>query len=350
MRCLQEKQFLVNNNLTEIKEAPLTVMDGQVDGDVSLTIIPRKSCVYTCIPFDGIKKSLQKDRLTLKLNQLTPFTEFDSFIIWKNDQAMVWLWKSTAEKSTQKAIPESLLAGKQQQSETEIIALNSGFEARHWENGVLQGSQFWSQQPKLSDWNNFLRSHSIASTDNLPEIEEYRQNEIPWYQPTALESLIEKSRNVNFPGFGLALFLLILCYQLSGLIRINQSLEETNIEHKITLDKANDIVTARNQALNDLAVVNQLNQLSQWPTQIELLALSSQILHELKASMTNWNYNNGELLLVIKTSNADSTAFVSAFEALGIFESVNLNTQANQGKLALQMILKPNFDLQSKEP
>jgi len=324
----------------------------KVDDKLTQHVIRREACVFACLDFRNIKKNLQKSSLTLQLKQLSPFNQYDSYVIWKNDHVMLWVWQSNPDdgqlnpKQSIKLLPETLFYGKQHQSKVEIVQLDSGYEARLWVAGLIMGSQYWPNMPSIEEWNNFLRNHSKSSQQQLPEINDYCLNETPWYEPHIIDKMLEASKSINLPLLICSVFFTVFCYQIAGLMNLYQNLEDSNNQHEIAMAKANDIVTARNNAVRELTVINQINSLTRWPSQIELLATCNQILRQLNSVLIGWKFDDGELQLVIKTDNSDPTAFISAFESSKLFTSVNLDAQSIKGNLSLHMILRPLHDEQ----
>ena len=338
----------MTNNTKSLNEK----LEKEVSDKLGQEVIGREACIFACLDFRGIKKSLQKSSLELQLKQLAPFEQFETYFIWKNEHVMAWIWSSnkntnTPPVNTNKYIPETLLLGEQHHSKPEIIQVNKGYEARLWRDELLVGSQYWPSLPTIDEWNNFLRNHSMESQEKLPEILAYSLNDTPWYQPHIIEIILNKCKTINFSLLIATVFFTFLAYSYSGLVRINQKLVESENQYSIALSEANDIVTARNNAIQQLSIINQINNLSNWPSQIELLATCNHILHQLSATLIGWKFDDGELHLVIKTNNSDPTVFISSFESSKLFNEVNLGPQGNDGALSLHMKLRPLNSTQS---
>lgn len=318
---------------------------GQADTSKQV-IIPRQSCIYGCIDLSDTKPSLVKSNLNIQLNRISPFPMFETYVITRNQHAMFWLWEKNGTNSDSRAssikyLPESLFYGDINADKTELVALKDGYEARFWQSGLLKGSQFWPGKPTLTQWNQFLRHHSIKASESLPEVVGGHLRTSPWHKPSQLENAVETVKTINVPLVLSILFLTFLAFQLASIFRISSTLSEIENAHEQAITDASDIVTARNNALLHKGIIEQIHNTTRWPSQIELMAISTQILKDLDATLLSWRFDEGELVIMIRTNNKDSKAFVSSFENSGLFESVRLDTQANQNNFSLQMQLKP---------
>lgn len=329
----------INSNNNNIEN---TVLDTDVPDEIKI-MIERQKCIYCYVDLSKIQKKLHAKRITLTIKQITPFPIYEHYIIWKNGHAMVWIWQSVkidASKTNKvQVIPESLFYGKTHFKQLELIQLHSGFEARYWDEELIKGSKFWLNKPTLEEWNLFLKNHALENHNEVPNISSNEINSEPWYQPNLFETLFSQIKQFNLSFIVLSIFIIIISYQLTSISRILSEIEKVETIKNDALVKANDIITARNNAVDNLNIITEIEHLSKWPTQIELLAKCTKVLNELDARLLRWDFNNGELLLTAKTNNTDTTKFIKEFEALNIFENVNINVSGNQNNLSLEMTL-----------
>ena len=262
----------------------------------------------------------------------SPFADAQSHVEWIGDRAMVWAWsKSRALAGPDDTIlplprrtwPESLFRGQPRIEGEELVALDEGFEARAWRDGVMTASRWLPETPDLPDWNEFRRGAGLPPASALPALASYPLGDRPWAAQQAIgfgEAFGHYRDYLSMAAVGIAAA--VLSTLLVGVLALkvsNWQLDKDIAEREQALEK---IIDARDRAQQGRAAIDARLALRPPAGQVELLALVSGLMRG-NWQLVEWKMTDAQTLEVtMKMVNPDPSAIVSAWEASKRFTEV----------------------------
>jgi len=350
MSILQDKHSLTSSHSQNIENILVDSTKNQVS---SRFIVPvkRSACVFAHFNFSNLSQSLKQKSLSIQLKKISPFKNFEQYVIWVENDAMVWIWQSSENnlktkqiKDKIKYIPETILTGSRQKDLIELTKLSTGVEGRIWKNSLLIGSRFWTKEPELHEWNLFLRTHGLKPMAELPKSQPYTLLKEPWYKPTIYQEIFTWIKIIHPLWYISYAAIAVLSFQLTSIVQLSQVNNSLQRQYEQSLQSANEIVTARELAFDSRKSIHQLQQLSPWPMSLKTLADSLQLITDMDATINRWSFNNGELTLDINAKTPDPKLFVEKFESSPFFEDVRINNQTRNSNISLILKVKQKID------
>jgi len=298
-------------------------------------VLSRPLYRFQTFDFTQVPKKNRTQALRLELAQWTPFASSDYYVGWHDHLAFVWGWD--ANKVNQAVVAQGLkpqrvriLPDSVLQTPVENgLVLNrchEGYEGQLWRKGKLEHSRWWPRLPQQDEWLMFQRDTGLPSGEQqhqLPESRFVPLNFNPWVK----ESGSVFSREMQIERLTVAIVILLLLtptlwYGLSA-YRIQRSTARLHSQQALLQHEVEPIMQARSQALEALARIHTLRELSPYPEQLVLMANIAEILPKDNSYVKSWDFQQGQLKIVINSPGAlSATLLISALQQTGLFKDV----------------------------
>jgi hypothetical protein len=306
-------------------------------------IISRALCHYRCFDLREIPINRRDAVLEMQIQQWNPFEQCNSFSVWNQGVAQTWVWDSSKIETAQIEqnlknpynFPETLLRPKLENG-VQLLQCLDGIEGQIWRNHVLIASRWWSEIPDITTWQNFLRSQNALEFVDVP-----LQN-TPF-----LEQAWGKSRSA-FRSSGLLqerwlvgvlsiVFLIALIWEGTFVYKWQSAYSNLQSEIAILNDKANPILEAKSQTINEQKHVERLLGLNVYPNNLELMAkIAEKIPQNIK--IIEWHYQMGEVSFSIEGTPIEPSYYVSTYQAIPPFSDVKSNSKmVNQLTISMKV-------------
>lgn len=311
-------------------------------------VIARGLCHYRTFSFNDIPSARWDEALTHKIRQWSPFSEYNTYIVWKNAQAQVWLWQRQQQQQAFEqagikqaiCLPETVIRPRPEQDEARLIQSLTGVEGQFWQQGVLMASRWWLNMPNLSEWNNFLRARGLATVETVPTAIELPLLEKPWGKPRGRFSGTRLQQERLWILLSIAALILIFSWEAIHIWRWQSATTEVQTRIDALSLETTPILDARTQTLAAKTKIEQLSALNRYPSQLELIAQVAEKLPRNGAKLVEWFYQAGELRFTVESAAIDPRFYVEAFQSVPIFHDVKSETNNNPNQIVMSMKLK----------
>jgi len=291
----------------------------------------------------------QRDALALEIKRLSPFKETGSWFHLSAGFASVWLWDQEATRAAGalagidvarlRVLPEPALLPPLEAG-TRLIEVLDGYEGQHWVNGGLSASRWWPELPDERAWLLFQRGASVspdALSPIVPEPLRLARTERPWTKARTSGAFDLSRLDMRLVMAGGALVILAL-YGYQGAryahARMAVAAQEQEIEKRASAIEP--ILTARAQALDNLAAIEAFRALDPYPGQLTLMARVAEALPSDGAHLDDWLFDKGRLELSIASDKPiDVVKLVRSLEASGVLADVAAERAGNNNTLRL---------------
>lgn|GEM_PF-3827159 len=293
-------------------------------------IIPRKYLFYQCIEFESLSRSLRANLLTQRIRQLSPFNNPAHWHVTDGNLEQVWFWESDRvikmhdeqDLPTLSVVPETMLYAPLEKG-LRVQPCIEGWDLQYWSAKVLRHSRWFPTPPSARDQADFVRVCGAAEDEQWYEGESHLLAK-PWNEKAfwSKESLVSEAVAPRLV-LGVLLAWLSLQIGLSLGVQIHEKILSASVASKNKQLKT--LVRERDGALQqqefNQAIVNLIGS----PTQLHLLTeVRACLPSEAKYSILDWQYQHGQLTLLVQQDNLDTRALIQACSANAAFSDVHV--------------------------
>jgi hypothetical protein len=311
----------------------------------------------------NVPKAQRAQALRLQIQQWSPYPSTDQYVVWGQDDALVWVWDTDSletELAAQKlkpkstrVIPESLLHPPLL-SGLRLATCLDGLEGQLWQEQRLVHSRWWPGPPAVNEWLSFQRDAGIA-----PELRDGATLPMPqaltWLkQPWAKTADLGRSESQALPhenwliGGGILLLAGMATWHSIELIKTWQAVERLKSKLNEASQNARPILDARRQALDTLARIETLRATNPYPAQLTLLAEVAKQMPKDSVYLKEWDYQNGRLKITVASSDKLSSSFVvKKVQDIAYFRNVQAAPATDPTTLTLTMETLPQSEIRS---
>lgn len=308
----------------------------------------------------AVPKPQRARALELQIRQWTPFARTGRYVLWDQENALVWAWDADRVESAISAnqlkvkstsvVPETLLQPCQTQGVC-VMTCMEGYEGQVWLDHALTGSRWWPSPPGAGEWINFQRDAGIlpeAQSSQVPQPLPLSWSEKPWGKSAALDhSAMYRGQGEQWivPVAGLCLFIFSMWYGMQ-LIKLRVAINERTAEYQALSQRAGPVMAARGQALETLNRIKQLQAIDRYPDQISLMGKVAESLPKDGTYLKEWEFVNGKLKMLIASPNKlVSSHYIKLFQSSGIFKNVRAAPTNDATSLTLNMETLPQAEI-----
>lgn len=313
-------------------------------------IVSRGLCRFFRVELLGnIASASQRDAINLEIKRFSPFAETGSWIHLSNRFASVWLWDQAVTRAAgalvgvdvdrMRVVPEPAMLPRGD-ADARLIEGVDGYEGQYWSEGGLSASRWWPRCPDQRAWLLFQRGASVspeAARLSLPAPLRLNWIERPWTRSRNTGSFDISRLDVRLLAAS-GVIAILLAYGYQGASYLHARLALAAQQHELA-ERANAIepvLTARTQALGDLAAIEALRSLNPFPSQLAIMAQVAEMLPADGAHLDDWLYDRGQLELSIASDKPlDIVGLVRSLQASGTFKDVAAERTGNNNTLRL---------------
>lgn len=293
-------------------------------------IIPRKYLFYQCIEFDVVSRSLRANLLIQRIRQLSPFNNPAHWQVNQGNLEQVWFWESERvirmhheqDLPTLNVVPETMLYPPLANG-LRIQPCIEGWDLQYWSANVLRHSRWFASKPNAREQADFIRVCGAAENEEWQEGDLYLLPK-PWNEKTFWSKENLTSEAVA-PRLVLGVLLAWLTLQLGlGLgVQIHEKILATSVASKNKQLKT--LVRERDGALQQQELNQAIVSLVSSPSQLHLLAqVRACIPADAKYSILDWQYQHGQLTLLLQQDSLDTRALIQSCSANPAFSEVHV--------------------------
>ncbi len=308
-----------------------------------------------------VPKPQRIQALELQIRQWTPFAKTGWYLLWEQDDALVWAWDADRvdaaiadgklKRNSATVVPETLLHPGREQGIC-LVACMEGVEGQVWsEQRSLISSRWWPGPPDAGEWLNFQRDAGTLpehQSNVVPGPRPLRWEEKPWARSSTLGRSAMYGAGLEarvLPALGLCLFAASMWYG-AHLVKLQSAIGDQGSELETLNRQAGPIVEARGQALEALSRIKALQATDPYPDQLSLLAMVAESLPKDGAYLREWEFLNGKLKLLLASPNKlVSSDAIKLFQSFGVFKNVQASPTSDQATLALSMDVLPQAEI-----
>lgn len=317
---------------------------------------------YARFNFKSVPKPQRSQALTLQIQQWSPFERTGWYLLWDQDDALVWAWDAALTEAAISAnklspknttiVPETLFQQRLEQGMCLVSCLD-GVEGQVWRGQSLHCSRWWPKPPALDEWINFQRDSGVPPENQVsqaPEIRPLVLEEIAWGKSAAQDGTAidgEKTEAWLVPLIALCLFAMTTWYgtQWIGLLT---AIKDHSTDLTALNRQAAPIVTARSQALEALVRIKALLALDPYPSQLVLLSKLAEVLPNDGPYLKEWEFLNGKLKVLIASPNKLVTSeYIKLLQSSGFFNNIQAAPTGDPYNLTLNMDVIPQAEIKT---
>jgi len=322
---------------------PEGVRAGQGRGE--LQVLARALCRFRWVPYVAVPPGERRAYVRLQLLAWSPFGDSGYALVNGRDGAMAFAWDQRAFEQRALAaglpaqpartLPETLLLPAQQDGVV-LQACSTGVEAQVWRNRQLVASRWWLEVPDSAAWLNFQRSAGVApgaQVEQPPAIHRAHEPawlDEPWAPVLSLSAMLERARvRTHLVAASLlAALLLPTLWLLHANWLLAQDIDALEVEKAQLMSQAQPVLTARNEALADMAKLDTLLAAVSHPDALTLISHVAKLLPGDSSRIRKLEMDGRRLRLVLAVpAGTPRITYVRALEGGGWLQDVREDTQ-----------------------
>jgi hypothetical protein len=308
-------------------------------------IILRKYLFYQYMDFAAVPRALRRNLVLQRIRQLSPFGEPAYVEVIEGDSIQVWFWDagrlqrvlSQQDLPVLEAVPEPLLYPPCQ-SGLRIQPCLEGWELQYWSNNTLRHSRWLPTAPDSRDQNEFLRVCGASETDawRTADAQLLRR---PWNEKQFWSKEYLLSPQVA-PKV-IMVVLLVWLFLAAGMW-LGSLGKEAVLSRSVASKNAQliNLVRQRDYALQQQEFNQSVLALVNAPSQLRLLAEVQNCLKDLNYSILDWQYQRGQLDLILQQENLDTRVLIESCSKAKVFDEVRAEPgiTPNQTRLLFKLV------------
>ncbi|WP_152625270.1 hypothetical protein [Cellvibrio sp. OA-2007] len=293
-------------------------------------IIPRQYLFYLYIDLTAVPNALRNNLIQQRLQQASPFSHPASWVVQEAGRAQIWFWDESAIRSRRErdpalptsVLPETLLQAPFEQG-FRIQTCLFGWELQYWDAGNLRHTRWLPQWPDARAQADFVRTCGY-SLDRVEWAEADATllarpwNEKPFWSKETLTS--ESVATKLIAGILLVWVTLELGMGAGTLVKESWLASSVAAQNEAMFD----LVNQRDGALRQQEFNRAVTDLIAAPSPLFLSAQVHQCLADFDFVILDWQYQRGQLALVLQKEGLDTRALIEACTANTAFVDVRV--------------------------
>ncbi len=311
-------------------------------------IIPRKYLFYQCMDFEGVPRALRNNLLLQRVRQLSPFNNPATWQVSEGNAAQVWFWDAERvirmhdeqDLPTLSVVPEIMLYPPLGNG-LRVQPCIEGWELQYWSTKLMRHSRWFAARPDARDQADFMRVCGAADNEVWFEGDTALLTK-PWNEKAFWSKENLQSEAVA-PRLILGIFLVWFCLQLGlGLgVQIEKAFLSASVSSRS--ESLADLIKQRDAALQQQEFNQAVSALVQSPSQLHLLAQARTCLATFDFMILSWQYQRGQIVLVLQQDSLDARALIEACNKNPTFSDVRAEPGATPNQTRLLFTLQGEF-------
>lgn len=300
------------------------------------TLIPRWQCIYRCFDLRDIPANTQRQALQLKINQWSPWPQPSTNIVWQNNHAQVWCWKTDDDAGKNNKCLAETRYYPHPETGLQLLGYDQGYEAQYWRQGILKDSHWWPKSPSIMEWQNFQRAAGLEAQANLPAAETQKQSQ-PWGKDYKLEqnALLISLEPLLWKALPL-LVAFFLSWQSAQIYRLKQDINAQQQQQQELSRQIEPILKIRGEIQQDQYFLDPIVGLWNAPRQLQLMdQIIAKLPNPANMKIMSWEYQPNALRFTLQTDNPDPSLFVKTYSELAWGKDVSAQPNAKTGQITI---------------
>ncbi len=293
-------------------------------------IVPRQYLFYLYVPLANVPKALRTNLIHQRVQQASPFTSPASWVIQEEHAAQIWFWdsdliaKRRLDNSSlpQSVLPETLLRQPQVDG-FYLQACLHGWDMQCWSEGQLLHTRWLPHKPEARMQLDFVRHCSQSIQDaNWIELDASLLNR-PWNEkPFWTRETLTNEKIATKLLAGILVAWVFLELGLVAGTQIKSTWLAANVAEKN--EAMMDLVNQRDGALRQQEFNQAIGQLVSTPSPLFLSAQINQCLADFDFAVLDWQYQRGQLVLLLQKEGLDTRALIESCATNPAFSDVRV--------------------------
>lgn len=304
---------------------------------------------------ENIPESKRKSALALLVRKWSPFGSCQFAAHWVGHRVTVYAWDETRVSEAIAAAglapsrvtvwPETFFRAPVADG-VRLATMTDGFEGQVWRGGLLAATRWWPALPAAREWITFLRASGVDVSQSPPAAPVPVVSDIlptSWTVANApITDLWGLVQNEQVAAIAAAIVAAPFLYFLAeaavlsvGTLRAENALAGMNASSQA-------IRAERTNAIGNLESIESYLSLERLPPQFELFSAAGNLLRDSKATLSDWNYDSGQLEVVLQADHPlEAATFIQMFEQDSHFSEVTGTVGNQERELRLKMRVDP---------
>jgi len=304
---------------------------------------------------ENIPESKRKSALALLVRKWSPFPSGQFAAHWVGHRVTVYAWDSAqvaaaiaAAGLTQARVtvwPETFFRAPLNDG-VRLATMIDGFEGQVWRGGLLVATRWWPTVPAAREWITFLRASGVdlsqaSLREPVPVTAEILS--APWTIASApITDIWGLLQNEHVASIAAAVAAAPFLYFLAQAAVLSVATARAENELAGMNASSQAIRTERTGAIGNLDGIDAYLSLERFPPQFELFAAAGSLLRDGKATLSEWNYDSGQLEIALQADQSlEAATYIQMFEQDSHFSEVTGTVGNQERELRLKMRVDP---------
>lgn len=310
-------------------------------------VISRSQCFFRCFDASETPTALRDQVLALKLQQWSPWQQFQHWIVWRQQYAMIWLWEKNENLDQESyVIPETLLENiDKHHTMISVRQLQEGYELQCWYQGVLQQS-LWQEKPFTSKtirqsifsspFPAMIKNEAISFTPQKTALRPY-----PWAK-NALTRINLKSRLPTWIAFiTVTAFITMSTLLITQTLKWKEQQASYSAHYETLMSEISPIQMQKReymQAQQNFKAVTELLPKQDSQGEIMLAILNALTKASCQpCSLQQWWFENNTIEMRVAAQHVETTQLVESLNASKKFSKIRPQFDAQKQQLYITM-------------
>lgn len=300
--------------------------------------------------FEHVPKAKRELAVKHQVPVWSPFTRTGYHCVWHGSNAMVWFWdealvieqQAEAEDHgtpvTYRSLPETVFLPRAQEGVV-IQQCGEGYDVQLWRDGLLAESAWYATEPPAPGVSALLGRSASGATEAV------RQHASPSAEPWGVQLAPGEWLLANEARLVLGCLLLLSALAVGQEVRywrIVMLTQSVTADFQALQAEVGPLLTARNQTQELRERNRAMAAIVGSPSQALLMSLLDDALPNETAEFRQWNYQQGELRVVVEDENMNPMAYVRSLEAQPLFTNVRAEQARGRNRIELTMTVEDN--------
>lgn len=305
-------------------------------------VIGRDYSQYLCLDLSHLPAGKRAEALKYQILSHSPWPDPGYQVAWQQGHAQLWLWPQFPEgqgsAAPLAAHAETVFWQPPENDGLHLYRCATGFDLQHWQQGRLQASQWFAEQPEPARQQWFARSQGQQLAQPL-EAQTPQLLAQPWpsVRVNPLQGLASQPGGLlRWGAFG---FVLIASLQLAAWAQWNWQGNRYQQQREQLEQQLGSVLEQRSLARESLTRHQQLEPLLEKLSPLHIQQLvTERLLAVADFTVINWSRQDLTAELTIETATDSTLPMVNALRGPGIRDvQAQPGTRPNQYRLTMQL-------------
>lgn len=341
---LQQLRQRLSSTKAVIQSAEGTrIMDLQDQGN--LWVVGRDYCVFRRLDVAMVPAAKIEQALKNQVAVEAPYREPGFWYSVNGGIASTWIWDEAVRRELAAecgidtedflVVPESCFTGADS-GVAVYKAQGQGFYAQLQGDKGVEAETWWPDLPTTQAWRSFTRGAGAGGVALPDAVEIDLASATPWAS-VRVNAVATRSLERLAWQASLLLFVFLFSFQATGTIRLVVEAQRSASEVAALEDRYKSSLAIREEAFRLRSEARQLMSLRR-EEQLDLLNEVSESLPDSSFALRSWEFQNGQLEIVVADEAPDLEAYVRSIESIDALSGVSVEPdQSGQIKVTARL-------------